>query len=127
MVASLSGCSSAKVGDPVYASHLKNIRSDRVITYCDKDIKLKHVAALEWFDANKVVVGEPSSSISELLSLALVRIEKKEVVLYKFPLAPPAGNYVLSEEPRAQYNHYAIWVNKNTGLITEKKFNKYKW
>jgi hypothetical protein len=127
MISLLSGCFSAKVADPLYSSHLKNVRSDLAITYCEKNVKLKHIAALEWLDSNKVSVGAPSSDIRDFLSLALVKIDKKETILYKFPLAPPAGNRVLSDEPRAQYNHYSIWVNKDTGLITEKRFNRYKW
>lgn len=123
----LSSCSTPKATDPDYASHLKSVRSDLAITYCEKDIKLKHVAALEWFDANRVIVGEPASGIGEFLSLALAKIEKHEGVLYKFPLAPPAGNHVLTDEPRAQYNHYAVWVNKKTGLVAKKQFNRYKW
>ncbi len=116
--------------DNGYASHLKNIRSDLAITYCNKDIMLKHIAALEWLDANKVVIGTSSSSISDFLSLALVKKtdKKKEgFAIYKFPLAPPAGNHVLSDEPRAQYNHYFVSIDESTGLISEKRFNRYGW
>ncbi len=123
----LSGCAIPRVAASVRASHLQNVKSDLAIAYCAKDVKRKHIAALEWFDTNEVIAGHPAAGLSDFLSLALVKIEKEKHVLYKFPLAPPAGNHVLNDEPRAQYNHYAVWVRKSTGLIEKKRFNRYKW
>ena len=130
LLATCLGCTSQEkaVSDSTTNSQLKNIRSDLVITYCEKDVKAKHIAALEWFDANEVGVGVPSSKIERFLSLALVKKpDKKGVVIYKFPLAPPAGNHVLNDEPRAEYNHYFVRINQDTGLVEEKGFRRYTW
>jgi Prokaryotic membrane lipoprotein lipid attachment site len=110
-----------------YQTKLENIHSDLVITSCEKEIRLKHVAALEWFDSNKVIVGEPASSIRDFLSRALVKTSHTGIATYKFPLASPAGNALLGDEPRAQYNHYFVTVNEGTGLISGKGFNRYGW
>jgi hypothetical protein len=117
----------SEVADLVYATHFKNIRSDMAITYCEKEITLKHVAALEWFDTHKIVIGQPAFTINQFLALALAKKTKDGVTVYKFPLAPPAGNYQLPDEPRAQYNHYSVQVDETTGLISGKGFNRYKW
>jgi len=127
LILSLTGCSSMKLTDPAYETNLKNIHSDLVITSCEKEIRLKHVAALEWFDSNKVIVGDPASSIRDFLSRALVKLSQKGITTYKFPLASPAGHALLDDEPRAQYNHYFVTVNQDTGLISGKGFNRYGW
>jgi uncharacterized repeat protein (TIGR03803 family) len=109
-------------------SQLKNIHSELVIASCAKEINDKHVAALKWFDANRVHVGMPASTIDKFLSLALAgKPDQNGYVMYKFPLSPPAGDDTLRDEPRAEYDHYYVCVNPDTCLVTDKGFRRFKW
>jgi hypothetical protein len=115
----------------VAAKRLAAVQSELVIAYeCDEEVEARHLEALEWFDANRVTIGAPASGVQAFLSRALVQKQDRNdgnLVLYKFPLAPPAGNDILGDEPRAQYDHYFVSVDKHTGVIEKKGFRRYSW
>jgi hypothetical protein len=113
----------------IAAKRLAAVQSGSVIGYeCDEEVEARHLEALEWFDANRVKIGTPASGIQDFLSRALVQKQDRSdenLVIYKFPLAPPAGNETLGDEPRAQYDHYFVSVDKHTSVIEKKGFRRY--
>ena len=114
---------------------LQMIDSSQALKSIDKEFIGKHIAALKWFDANVILWGQQENDLIPFLKKAIVQKNTKggsgldmfgnptpDCTLYKFPLYEELCEYKLADEPRTNYDFYAVWVDEKERTIYNSAF-----
>lgn len=111
-------------------SILSFVNCKRALESTDVEFIGYHLAALKYFD-HQMHFGSSMQSFQSLLNKALVRKEYNDtLMLYKFPLYQANSDFTLIDEPRSNYDFYAIIADEDKQVIVSHYFlyyNKVKY
>ncbi|WP_185154437.1 energy transducer TonB [Fulvivirga sp. M361] len=106
-------------------SILSFINCKRALESSDQEFIGHHLAALKYFD-NQMIHRSPIQLFRSLLMRSLVNKKYNDTLrLYKFPLYSPNGDFSLIDEPRSNYDFYALIVDEKEQVIVSHYFLYY--
>lgn len=106
-------------------SILSFVNSKRAVESTDAAFIGYHLAALKYFD-HQMIYGSSMQQFQSLLDKALVKKKYNDsLMLYKFPLYQAHGDFTLIDEPRSNYDFYAVIVDEDRQVIVSHYFLYY--